>query len=409
MDSAGRMTLIRELCSFENRLTGTDSERRAAGWLAERLRSMGRKSDIEPTYVHPQYGLVHATHCLMGFAGSLLAIAVPAAGFALVLVAAASMYLDLNARIYVVRRLFFRRASQNVVSRGGRPNAPATLVLTAHYDAARTGAAFDPDRMRRGARLAERVPFPLGPFRVLFWSLAILLPILGARMAGVDSTALSFIQLPPTFILLVGVFMLVDIELSDPVPAANDNASGVAAVLSLAEAIADEPADHLDVWVVLTGGEECLQEGMRAFLGAHHPDLDPESTFFVNVDAVGNGDIRFEAAAGWVVSYDMGQRLLELCAAIAEADRDDGDGYRAKPLRHASAHDSMPPRLAGYPATTITCLDEHGVVPSYHTLDDTPDRIDSSAVDRAHSFVRELVRQLDRDVGRRSAATTTEP
>ena len=141
-----RMETIRGLCAFEGRLTGTDAERRAAGWLAERLRGRGRSVEIEPTYVHPQYGLVHAVHCALGFAGSLLAIAEPVAGFALALFAATSMYLDLNGRFYLVRTLFFRRASQNLVSPGPRPEAPFRLIISAHYDAARTGAVFAPER-----------------------------------------------------------------------------------------------------------------------------------------------------------------------------------------------------------------------------------------------------------------------
>ena len=75
------MEIIRELCSFEGRLAGTDAERRAANRLAERLRELGRRAEVEPTYVHPQSALVHAAHCLLGFAGSLVAIAVPALGF----------------------------------------------------------------------------------------------------------------------------------------------------------------------------------------------------------------------------------------------------------------------------------------------------------------------------------------
>ena len=134
------------------------------------------------------------------------------------LATAVSMYLDLNYRIYLLRRLFFRRASQNVVSPGKRSDAPARILLCAHYDAARTGAAFNPKQVARGARLAARLPVPMGPFRILFWSLAILLPILGARMAGLDSTLISFLQLPPTLVLLVGAFLLTDIELSEVVP-----------------------------------------------------------------------------------------------------------------------------------------------------------------------------------------------
>jgi Peptidase family M28 len=402
VDAAARMDVIRELCSFESRLAGTDAERRAANWLATRLREQGRRAEIEPTYVHPRYGLVHAAHCALGFGGSLLAIVQPAVGFAIVLAAAISMYLDLNYRVYLLRRLFFRRASQNVVSPGERPNAPARVLLCAHYDAARTGAAFDPKRVARGAKLAARLSLPIGPFRILFWSLAILLPILGARMAGFDSGLISLLQLLPTLVLLVGVFLLTDIELSDVVPGANDNASGVATVLSLADELGADPPEHLDVWVLLTGAEECLQEGMRSFVRAHRADLDRETTYFVNVDTVGHGNVRFEAGAGWVVTYQLDRRLVELCSAIATADREDSNRYRAQPLVHGLAGDSMPPRIAGFPATAITCLNELNYVPGYHTSNDTPERVDAAALDRAHGFALELVRALDRDVGRRT-------
>jgi Peptidase family M28 len=394
------MQIIRELCSFERRLAGTDAERRAANWLAKLLGERGRRAQVESIYVHPQYGLIHASHCALGFTGSLAAIAQPAVGFAIVLATATSMYLDLNYRLYLLRRLFFRRASQNVVSPGNRPDAPARVLLCAHYDAARTGAAFDPKRVARGARLATRLPLPLGPFRILFWSLAILLPILGARMAGIDSSLVSLLQLPPTLVLLVGVFLLTDIGLSDVVPGANDNASGVATVVSMAQELDADPPDNLDVWVLLTGAEECLQEGMRSFVRAHRRELERRTTYFVNVDTVGHGRVRFEAAAGWVITTHMDRRLVELCEAIATADREDSNRYGARPLVHGLAGDSMPPRLAGFRATAITCLGELNFVPGYHTPQDTPERIDLAALDRAHGFTLELVRALDRDVGR---------
>jgi Peptidase family M28 len=403
VDAAARIEVIRELCSFKNRAPGTDAERRAANWLAARLRSGGRRAEVEPTYVHPRYGLVHAGHCALGLAGSLLATLEPAIGFAIVLGTAVSMYLDLNYRVYLLRHLFFRRASQNVVAPGNRPDAPARLFLCAHYDAARTGAAFNPRLVARGTRLGARLPVPIGPFRILFWSLALLLPIIGVRMAGIDSALISILQLPPTLALMVGAFLLIDIELSEVVPGANDNGSGVATVLSLAEQLDTEPPANLDVWVLLTGGEECLQEGMRSFIRAHRADLDRGTTYFVNVDTVGHGTVRFETGAGWVVTYPLDRRLVELCAAIATADRESSDRYRALPLVHGLAGDSMPPSIAGLPATAITCLGDQDDVPGRHTPNDTPDRIDPAALDRAHGFALELVRALDRDVGRRTS------
>jgi Peptidase family M28 len=401
VDAAGRMEVIQELCSFEGRLAGTDAERRAANWLAKRLRDSGRRAEVEPTYVHPQYGLVHAVHCALGFGGSLASIAQPAVGFAIVLATAVSTYLDVNTRFYLLRRLFFRRASQNVVSPGKRPGAPARLLLCAHYDAARTGAAFDPKRVARGTRVAQRLPVPIGPFRILFWSLAVLLPILGARMAGVDSGLVSVLQLPPTLILLLGVFLLADIELSDVVPGANDNASGVATALSLAQELDSQPPEDLDVWILLTGGEECLWEGMRSFVRARRKTFERESTYFVVIESVGDGAVRYETGEGPAVTYEMDPRLVQLCEAISTADRENGNRYRAEPLRNGFGTGALPARLAKFRTTALTCLRDGALLPAnYHRLEDAPEAIDAGSLDRAHGFALELVRALDRDVGR---------
>ena len=93
----------------------------------------------------------------------------------------------------------------------------------------RSSAAASPRSRRRASGF---LPFP--HTRLLFWSAAILLPMLGARMAGVDSDGLAILQIVPTLILLMSSFLLVDWRLSEVVPGANDNASGVAVALSLA-------------------------------------------------------------------------------------------------------------------------------------------------------------------------------
>jgi len=393
---------IRELCGFENRLTGTDAERRAAKLVTERLRQRGMRVDVEPTYVHPQMPLIHAAHCALGFVGSLVAIVSPPAGFAVVLLAATSMYLDVDARFYLLRRLFFRRASQNVVGRAGRPDATARVILSAHLDAARAGLVFGPRQVRVAAALDRRLPFAFGPFRVLFFANALLLPILGARLAGVDTTGLSVLQLLPTLVLLLGMFLLVEVQLSDVVPAANDNASGVATVIALASALQDDPPKDLDVWVVITGAEEALMEGMRAFLRAHRKELGDGETYVINLDSVGAGAVRYTASEGLAVGVPLGGRLGELCTAIATADRQNGGRFEAESLDVGFATDALPAALAGYPATTITCLEPGAFLPAnYHRPGDLPSAIDAEALARAHDFTLELVRRLDGDVTRR--------
>lgn len=403
------MDVIRELCAFGGRRSGTDAERRAANRLAAALREAGRRVEIEPTTVHPQYGLVHGLHCALAFAGSLVAVASAPAGFAIVLVAATSMYLDLNHRAYLLRRLFFRRASQNVVARGINPDATARLVLVANLDAAKTGAAFTEARARRAAALAQSLQLPIGPFRIVFWATALLLPVLGARMAGLDANAISLLQLPSTLILLAAVFAFVDIELSDVVPAANDNASGVAAALALATDLDRDTPEHLDVWVLLTGGGEALQEGMRAFVRSHRHELDRTNTFFVCLHALGRGRVRYEAGGGWAVTHTMNRRLVELCDAVGEADREGENRYGARPLYHGYANDATVARVWGYPAIAIQCLTDAGIVPGQRTLHDIPENVDEAALERARDFTLELIRALDRDLGRRAGGPGEEP
>src|SRR3954454_8519584 len=392
------MEVIRELCSFEGRGPGTDSERRAANMLAGRLRNIGRRAQVEPFFAHPEYAVVHLIHAAMGVAGSVIATVQPAIGFTLVFLAAASTYLDLNTRLYLVRSLLFRRVSQNVVSPGNHPEAPARLILMAHYDAARTGYIFS-KASNRIRRLPERTRLGLGPFRLFFWvGLAPLLPILGARMAGLDATWLNAVQAIPTIVLIVAAFLLIDIALSEIVPGAYDNASGVAAVLSATEELTTDPPQNLDVWVVLTGAEESFCEGSRAFVRSRRKQLDRASTYFVNVDAVSSGQVAYEISEGAVISIPQDQNLIELAEALSSAGAADGG---AQPIRHPLLDDALPARVRKFPAITIRTTDPDGnLAPWSHTLDDVPDRVDSAALSRATDFVVALSRLIDREAGR---------
>jgi hypothetical protein len=379
--------------------------------MAARLRSAGRRTEVESVYVHPQAPLIWAFHCILAFAGSVLSIEVPIAGFALVLIATTSFYFDLNTGRHFLRLLFFRRASQNIVSRGENPNAAVKLILAAHIDAARTGLIFGKSATRMNERVSGFLPFP--HTRFLFWSAAVLLPMLGARMAGVDTNGLAILQIIPTLLLLLNAFLLVDWRLSKVVPGANDNASGVAVTLSLAAKLEEQPPRNLDVWVVLTGGEECGMEGMRSFVRSHKSELDPFKTIVLGIDSVGAGDVRWIASEGLTVSFEMDARIQQLCEAIAEADRESENRYRAAPLRHGFATDALAARVGGLRASGITCLEPNRIVPAnYHTPADTPDAIDLEAIDRAEGFTLDLIRALDRDLARErpaKRAATEEP
>jgi hypothetical protein len=384
------------LCSFAARRTGTDAERRAANGLAERLRSGGRRAAVESTYVHPQWSLVHLVHCVLAIAGSLLAAVEPAAGFALVLVAAVSMYGDLRGRWYLLRRLFFRRASQNVIAPPlDGADERDRVILCAHYDAPLTGAVFNPWAVTGFEHLRRLWPGPLSPLAIVFWAIALLLPPLGLRMAGIEADWVATLQLPQTLTLIVAAFLLGEIALSPTGPGANDNASGVAAVLAADARLGAERPDRVDVHVVLCGGGESTREGARAFLRAHRSELPRDRTWFVELDSAGRGAPRFVRREVPVIAQPLDPGLLELCAALA-----DGDPTRSA-LDVAPAGAASLAASYGYPAIALTARERDEFVPSgVHSPADVPDGVDAEAIAAVAALAEELVRLLDRDRAR---------
>jgi hypothetical protein len=397
---------IEEICGFEGRLAGTDAERRLANQLSEELGSATRSSVVEPIWVQPQWAIVHLLHCLLAIVGSVVAPSQPAVGFAIVLAAATSAYLDLSGRWYLIRRLLFRRASQNVhVSGGDRLTAPGSprVILCANLDAPRTGAAYNRLPMRLLERASRRFPVMASPTRIWFWSIALLLIPIGLRMAGVDATWLDLVQLAPTLILIVACFLLGEIALSPGSPGANANASGVVAVTEALRRLDDDPLANLRVEVALCGGGETTMQGMRSFIRSHRKDLDREETRFISFESVGHGTPRFATSGGLAVSLPLDSRLAELCAAVALAEEsaDDGDDDRAGPIRDGRTSAAAIARAYRYPAIAITCRDGGEALPAgHHTPSDSPDSVDPAAIERAAGFAVAAIRLLDRDLGR---------
>lgn len=356
--------------------------------------------DVESTYVHPQWPAIQLLHCLLAIAGSLLATELPIAGFSLVLFATLSLYLDLTGRAYLLRRLFFRRASQNVVA----PPAPDReeeprdrVLLTANYDAPLTGAAYNPGSSRAFERFLRLWPARTSPQAVIFWSMALLLPPLGARMAGLESDWLAVIQLLPTMVLIVAAFMLGEIGLSPLSPGANGNASGVAAALRTRQLLADESLRRLQVHVLLAGGGETTSQGLRNFLRRHRRELPRDRTWVLALDSAGIGEPRYVTLEVPALAQSADRTLIELGEALS-AGQQHGDGaLRLGPASAAGMAGSL-----GYPAIALTAREEgEFTAAGHHTPADRPSRLSVESIEAVAELAADMVRLLDRDLARR--------
>ena len=380
---------IEQLAAFAPRRAGSDAERRAANQLATRLtETAGRQAHTEPITIWPRWPLTHVIHALAAIAGSALSVDHPLIGLILVALATVSTIAEIANRLPITRRLTGRRASQNVVAKEGS-GKPGTLILTAHYDAARGGAAF---KWQSRTRLGFAQPF--------LWAQIVLLATSIAREAGIDGTAVSVIQFVPTVILIVYLPFLADILLTGTVTGANDNASGVATVLRLAERYSGRNAlDHLDLDVLLPGAQETGAQGMRAWLKRHRNEYDSTRTIVINVDEVGAGAIRYARKEGPLLALKQHPRLARLCDQIASEDTE--GRYEAEPTTSRTAGDAYAARSRGLPAFTISCAP----APHHHRVTDTAENIDPQALERAFRFCSELIELIDEQVGPDIAAS----
>jgi hypothetical protein len=367
---------IEALVAHEGRVAGSDAERRAAQALRRRLSELGREADIQPLSVFPAWHLTHALHALLGIVGSLIAVAQPVVGSALVLVALVSILGDVTGAFHLVRRLTGRRASQNVVSPGGT-DAPGTLVLVAHYDAGRSGYVFGRRRL------------PLPPFLPLALATAVVLFCTVLRSVGVEGTLLTLVQFIPTVVLVLHLPLLVDITLSEPVPGANDNASGVAIALQLAERHGTR-LENYDLWVVFTGAQESFALGMREFLRVRRRELDPRTTLFINLDELGQGRMRFSRREGLLFGQRTHPQLRELCEQLAEDDPDAG----AQGVTLRAASDAGAALVRRLPAITLTARP----TPQHHQPGDVPEALDDEALERNLAYCSQLIERIDQSL-----------
>jgi hypothetical protein len=378
------------LCGFEGRGSGTDAERRAAVWLAQRLRDAGREAELETVWVRPHESAALALHALLAVAGGVLAAFSAVAGVAVLAAVALSLVLDLRGGPWLLRRLTLRRATQNVVSRpptrpAEKAQPPIRLVITARYDAGRTGLVRRPALQR----VAARVP---GARALLLLAVLLALAAAAARLAF-DANWVGVVQLVPTVALLLAAALLADNAVSARSTAASD-ASAVGVALALAAALDESPPSRLAVHVVLAGAGGAPAAGLRGFVRTRRRRWPAEDVAVLHLEPCARGRPRWWVKDGPLWPHALHPQLRAVAARVAleethlEAGPHSGHGVTGA---HAAS-------VRGWPALAIGCLDSRGVAAGRDGAGDAPEAIDAEAMQATLELCLALVDELDADL-----------
>ena len=271
-----------------------------------------------------------------------------------------------------------RRSSQNVVAMLEPRGTPSRMLcLVAHLDSSRSGLLFHP---ALGAQLNRLITVQ---------SLATLL--LPAEPLLARSTAGRALLGAARAACAAGLALVIEREVRGvDVPGANDNASGVGAVLELAAEAAAHPLESTRIVVLISGCEEAGLLGAKAFLRRH----DTSGWLFLNFDSVGGpATLRYTRAEGMVRRWPCDPALVSLAGDVAEARPELGLEPSEGPI--GLTYDATAALARGGRALTFVAGDR-GRIPHYHQPSDTVANLDPRTLARAVAAGREMIARIDR-------------
>jgi hypothetical protein len=379
----------------------TAQEQEAATYLRERFEAAGLETHWEPFTAPVSGWRPFALAALAGLASVALTVAAGRAGALvaalLMTVATVSVFLEMYFRPNPLRAFVRRGQSQNVWARVPASQTPRRRVLlVGHLDTHRTPWTF------------------VTPLRLVL-------------LRAVTGLGVAAFVLGTAFFVVVGVFdlgalhpyplLLVPVYLAvlaitvqpDTTPythGANDNASGASVVLSLAERLAREPLAHTEVWALGSGCEEVGSYGSQAFIARHRDELP--GLLVISIDNVGGAGagVCYTSVEGMVFPLRPSPELFALAESLRR-EYPEGLVYaRPYTVLHTDATAFM---SHGVPSLSFVGLTSTGVIPDWHQVCDTLDRVDSNTVERTEAFVFQLLERIDagQPAGGAAPATAT--
>lgn len=292
------------------RLSGSPGETKALAWLEGKLRELQSTPEREEFMYQPERGLQVATSFAMALGIIILGLASVRLNPWLVALGVIALLVMETVVVPAWLRSQGKVKGYNLLAGVTRPwreirEAPdrkRLVILCAHYDTARGMTAWQHTAFRFGETVFGLATIGVVLLMAYCVAAGILwtLQLIGVEV-GIRSTLAGWWRMYGMwFVLVLGspatvllgasaVSRWVGVARLDN-PGADDNGSGVASVLAVANQLkqAAMPQD-CDVVVAFWGAEEVGLIGSRNFIRKYKGRLDPARTVIINLDGVGRG------------------------------------------------------------------------------------------------------------------------
>ena len=167
---------------------------------------------------------------------------------------------------------------------------------------------------------------------------------------------------------------------------ANNNASGVAALLHIADKQREHPFEDATVLFYAAGSHHANMAGMRTMLTENLGVA--ENAFIINIEAVGDGHLHYTRAEGILHQMPCDLDLIESAGKLA------GKCQAAPVAIHNRRTNAYLPLMRGARAISVMRLDDDGLPAYYGGAKDTREFVKMDAVRQAALFAEEIGRDI---------------
>lgn len=365
------------------RPAGSINERQARDYIAGVLDQLGYEIELQPIAVAP-YPPLSLPYFLTALALGTSGWFIPVMPWLVIWLPFWMMLLPQASRFWVQRRKP-TEVSENVFAyRSGNLNSIPKIILSAHIDSAPALPFRNPIYLKgysQAMDIIQRITWMVAALALLQW--------IGIPVGGIFIIPVAILASLAGFILLVTQWLTIrqfrkakGANLTAIYsPGANDNASGVAVLLALAEAFAQAESAQ-QVAFLFTSAEESGLYGARAFCASH--ENWRHNTFVICLDMVGRGEnLYFVQREGifkpLYTSQTVNQMLLQANSQLKAIWYTLRSGDFAAFCR------------AGFQATSLQNGGRGLVDWRYHSVYDTVDQIESLALRTVLETIEKIV------------------
>jgi hypothetical protein len=257
------------------------------------------------------------------------------------------------------------------------------IVVTGHVDTHRTALAMQSPALWQAFQLLTTVSGVVNVALVVLFAYGIVSPEPMVR------TIAMYLGL----VLIVGLVFTLQPDFTDYVKGGNDNATGAAAVLALAERLKREPLANTQVFLVNTGCEEVGCHGVVNWIKRHAKDA-PDADYLV-LDNIGgnNSDLNYVLDETVLFPVKSDGRLINIAESVTKENPD----LDAKPFNYRGLYSELSLcTVHGQRALGLLNFDpKTKMPPNFHTVRDDFSNVDPALLDKSERFVWAIMQKID--------------